>query len=76
MFLRVEEEPEITVVKRDKNSQYVRRQRKQGKGAILDICTRKICIDGIHGIDQVVGEEAGKANEEEEHPGWPHVLKV
>lgn len=32
----------------------MRRQRTHGKGAVLGICTRKLCIGGVRGIAQVV----------------------
>lgn len=52
----------------------MKRQRKHGKGIMLDICARKFRIGGIHGRGQMVslGEETGKADDEEGHLGWPH----
>lgn len=51
----VKEEPGITmVVNRGQRSPYMRRQKKHGRGVVLDICTRKLYIDEICGIGQVV----------------------
>lgn len=41
------------VVKPCKRTLYLPRQRKYGKGAVLDICHRKFCMGGIRGIGQV-----------------------
>lgn len=48
------------VIKRNNKFLYLRRQRKHGKGAVLDICTRKFYTVRIHGISQVVSFGEGQ----------------
>lgn len=87
MFLGVEEEPRIAVVinkteqkQKNKNMRtlYVTKQRKHGERRNTRYLYQKVLHrwDSWHGQMVSLGEETGKANDEEEHLGWPHFFKA